>query len=97
MSGFISALIKQRRDAKKAGPDTSGRLKEIVDIIRKYDYDDGITPEVLVGIIEDLGPTFVKIGQIASQQSEYIPPEYCDALARLRSEVAPMDLETVCS
>ena len=96
MSGFISALIKQRRDAKKAGPDTSGRLKEIVDIIRKYDYDDGITPEVLVGIIEDLGPTFVKIGQIASQQSEYIPPEYCDALAKLRSEVAPMDLETVC-
>ena len=95
MSGFISALIKQRRDAKKAGPDTSGRLKEIIDIIRKYDYDDGITPEVLVGIIEDLGPTFVKIGQIASQQSEYIPPEYCDALAKLRSEVAPMDLETV--
>ena len=51
MSGFISALIKQRRDAKKAGPDTSGRLKEIIDIIRKYDYDDGITPEIVVGSI----------------------------------------------
>ncbi|MBR3314681.1 MAG: AarF/ABC1/UbiB kinase family protein [Atopobiaceae bacterium] len=95
MSGFISALIKQRRDAKKAGPDTSGRLKEIIDILRKYDYDDGITPEIVVGIIQDLGPTFVKIGQIASQQSEHIPPEYCDALAQLRSSVAPMDLETV--
>ena len=47
MSGFITALIKQRRDAKKAGPDTSGRLKEIIGIIRKYDYDDGITPEML--------------------------------------------------
>ena len=33
MAGFITALIKQRRDAKKAGPDTSGRLKEIIDII----------------------------------------------------------------
>ena len=54
MSGFISALIKQRRDAKKAGPDTSGRLKEIIDIVRKYNYDDGITPEIVVGII-DLG------------------------------------------
>ena len=95
MSGFISALIKQRKDAKKAGPDTSGRLKEIIDIIRKYNYDDGITPEIIVGIIQDLGPTFVKIGQIASQQSEYIPPDYCDALAKLRSSVAPMDLETV--
>ena len=95
MSGFITALIKQRRDAKKAGPDTSGRLKEIIDIIRKYDYDDGITPEIVVGIIQDLGPTAVKIGQIASQQSEYIPPDYCDALSKLRSSVAPMDLDTV--
>ena len=95
MSGFISALIKQRRDAKKAGPDTSGRLKEIIDIIRKYNYDDGITPEIVVGIIQDLGPTFVKIGQIASQQAEYIPAEYADALSKLRSSVAPMDNDTV--
>ena len=95
MSGFVTALIKQRIDAKKAGPDTSGRLKEIVDIIRKYDYDDGFTPEIIVGIIQDLGPTFVKIGQIASQQPEYIPPEYCDALSKLRSSVAPMDVDTV--
>ena len=97
MSGFISALIKQRKDAKKASPDTRGRFNEIVGIIRKYDYSDGITPEVVVNIIQDLGPTFVKIGQIASQQSEYIPPEYCDALSKLRSKVAPMDLETVYS
>ena len=95
MAGFISALIKQRRDAKKACPDTSGRLKEIIDILRKYDYDDGINPEIVVGIIQDLGPTFVTIGQIASQQSEHIPPDYCDALAKLRSSVAPMDPETV--
>ncbi len=97
MAGFISALIKQRKDAKNSSPDTNGRLKEIIGIIRKYDYDDGITPEIVVGIIQDLGPTFVKIGQIASQQSEHIPPEYCDALAQLRSSVAPMDLETVYS
>ena len=95
MSGFISALIKQRKDAKKAEPDTSGRLKEILAILRKYDYDDGITPEIVVNILQDLGPTFVKIGQIASQQAAYIPPDYCDALIKLRSKVAPMDLETV--
>lgn len=39
MSGFISALIKQRKDAKKAEPDTNGRLKEIISIIRKQNYD----------------------------------------------------------
>lgn len=95
MSGFISALIKERKAAKKAAPDTMGRFNEIIGIIRKHDYDDGITPEIVVTIIQDLGPTFVKIGQIASQQSEYIPPAYCDALAKLRSSVAPMDIETV--
>jgi len=95
MSGFISALIKQRRDAKKAEPDTSGRLKEILAVLNKYDYDEGITPEIVANILQDLGPTFVKIGQIASQQAEYIPADYCDALVRLRSNVAPMDIETV--
>ncbi len=95
MSGFISALIKQRKDAKKAEPDTNGRLKEIIGIIRKYNYDDGITPQIVVSLLEDMGPTFVKIGQIASQQAAYLPAEYCDALAKLRSKVAPMDIETV--
>ena len=95
MPGFISALIKQRKDAKKAEPDTNGRLKEIIDIIRKYNFDDGITPEAITNILEELGPTFVKIGQIASQQAEYIPPAYCDALTKLRSKVAPMDIQTV--
>lgn len=72
MAGFISALIKQRRDAKKAGPDTGGRLKEIVDIIRKYDYDDGITPEIVVGIIQDLGPTFGMMGLLSQQQRQIL-------------------------
>ena len=95
MSNFITALLKQRKDAKKAEPDTNGRLKEIIAVLRKYNYDDGITPEIVVNILQDLGPTFVKIGQIASQQGEYIPREYSDALAKLRSKVAPMDTETV--
>lgn len=51
MSGFISALIKQRKDAKKAEPDTNGRLKEIIGILRKQNFDDGITPEVIVSLL----------------------------------------------
>lgn len=95
MSNFITALLKQRKDAKKAEPDTNGRLKEILGILKKYNYDDGITPEITVSILQDLGPTFVKIGQIASQQTAYLPKEYIDALSSLRSKVAPMDIQTV--
>lgn len=95
VSNFVTALIKQRRDAKKAEPDTNGRLKEIIAILKKFNYDRGITPEITVRILQDLGPTYVKIGQIASQQTDYLPREYCDALASLRSKVAPMDIATV--
>ena len=95
MPGFISALIKQRKDAKEAKPDTNGRLKEIISIIRNYDYSNGITPEIVANILQDLGPTFVKIGQIASQQAEYIPDDYCAALSKLRSRVKPMTIDEV--
>ncbi len=40
------------------------RLREIVDVVRKHDILHGITPEKLCAIIEDLGPTFIKLGQI---------------------------------
>ena len=95
MSNFITALIKMRRDARKAGPDTSGRFKEILAILNKYNYDNGITPDIVANILQDLGPTFVKIGQIASQQGDYIPKEYVNALMKLRSKVQPMDFDTV--
>lgn len=95
MSNFITALMKQRKAAKKAEPNVNGRLKEVLAVLRKYNYDDGITPEIVVNILTDLGPTFVKIGQIASQQAEYLPRDYCEALAKLRSKVAPMDFATV--
>ena len=34
MAGFISALVKQRNDAKKAEPSKNERLKEIIGVIR---------------------------------------------------------------
>ena len=95
MSNFVSALMKQRKEAKKAEPKSNGRLKEIIAVLNKYNYDDGITPDIIVNILQDLGPTFVKLGQIASQQTEYMPAEYSEALAKLRSKVAPMDMATV--
>ncbi len=91
----IHLCSDQAKEGSKAEPDTSGRLREIIAVLKKYDYDDGITPEITVSILQDLGPTFVKLGQIASQQAAYLPPAYCDALAKLRSRVAPMDIETV--
>ncbi|MBR3316697.1 MAG: AarF/ABC1/UbiB kinase family protein [Atopobiaceae bacterium] len=71
------------------------RMAEIVRIMRNHKVIEGLSPEKVVAILEDLGPTFVKLGQIASTHTDILPEEYCEALACLRSSVAPMDIETV--
>lgn len=94
MAGFIQALRNARKSTEDK-IDYSERGKEILAILKKYDYSEGLTPQMTVDILQDLGPTFVKLGQIASTHTDMLPVEYCDALAQLRSNVAPMDAETV--
>lgn len=64
-------------------------------ILAKYDIVKGITPVKLRLIIEDLGPTFVKLGQVLSMRQDILPAEYCHELTKLRTEVRPMDFEEV--
>ena len=94
MAGFVQALRNARKKTRDK-VDYSARGKEIIAILKNYDYSEGLTPEMTVDILQDLGPTFVKLGQIASTHTDMIPVEYCDALAQLRSSVAPMSAETV--
>ncbi len=94
MAGFVPALRSARAKTKDK-VDYSARGKEIIGILKNYDFSDGLTPEMTVSILQDLGPTFVKLGQIASTHTDMIPVEYCDALASLRSSVAPMEAKTV--
>ena len=52
---------------------------------------DGLTPESFRHLLEELGPTFVKAGQILSMRSEILPQSFCEELAKLRTNVEPMD------
>jgi ubiquinone biosynthesis protein len=46
-------------------------------------------------VLEELGPTFVKFGQILSTRREMIPPEMFAELARLQDKVAQLPFEEV--
>lgn len=77
-----------------------GRLKrmhEIFSVVRKYDIMHGMTPVTLRRMLEELGPTFVKAGQILSMRSEILPEPFCQELSKLQANVIPMDRETVLS
>ena len=75
---------------KSNGSDSRVRLGEIISVLRKHDIIKGVTPGKLRMILEDLGPTYVKIGQIMSMRSDMLPEEYCDELRKLRAEVNPL-------
>ena len=45
--------------------------------------------------LEELGPTFVKLGQILSTRSDLLPPDYLDELILLQDEVAPAPWEDI--
>ena len=78
--------------------DQKSRLREITAVLHRYQITRGVTPEKLRLILEDLGPTYVKLGQIMSLHSDILPKAYCDELMKLTSDARPMpfsEVETV--
>lgn len=69
------------------------RLKEIYSILQKHHFLRGFSPEEFRAMLEDLGPSFVKIGQTLSTRSEILPKAYCDELAKLQMECDPLPFD----
>jgi ubiquinone biosynthesis protein len=86
-------VAEKKQDKSKM--DNRSRLAEMRSVLAKYRVTRGITPEKLRGILEELGPTYIKLGQIMSLHSDILPARYCEALMDLNSNVTPMPFETV--
>jgi predicted unusual protein kinase regulating ubiquinone biosynthesis (AarF/ABC1/UbiB family) len=52
-------------------------------------------PEQLARDLEELGPTFIKLGQLLSTRPDFLPQPYLDALSRLQDNVKPFSFEEV--
>jgi ubiquinone biosynthesis protein len=52
-------------------------------------------PERLRMVFEELGPTFIKLGQLLSTRPDLIPADFLDELAKLQDDIPPFSLEEV--
>ena len=64
--------------SKEESREYRARLKEMTGILHRHEISKGISPEKLRRILEDLGPTFIKLGQIMSMHSDILPKRSCD-------------------
>jgi len=53
------------------------------------------TPEELVEDLKEMGPTYIKLGQLLSTRPDLLPDEYLNALANLQDNVSPVPYEEV--
>ncbi|HEY9873568.1 MAG TPA: AarF/ABC1/UbiB kinase family protein [Candidatus Obscuribacterales bacterium] len=52
-------------------------------------------PKVLSNILVDLGPVYIKLGQLLSTRPDLLPPRYIEALTTLQAEVPSVPWEAV--
>ncbi len=64
-------------------------------IYGQKEHADLTAPQKVCILLQDLGPTYVKIGQMASSRPELLPKEYTDELAKLQSTVRPFPYDQV--
>jgi ubiquinone biosynthesis protein len=62
--------------------------------------EDGQTPvppeaSQLADDLERLGPTYIKLGQLLSTRSDFLPPAYMEALQRLQDKIEPFPFSEV--
>ncbi|WP_246637568.1 ABC1 kinase family protein [Crassaminicella profunda] len=72
------------------------RIKEIISVFVKHGIKKGImNPENARAALEELGPTFVKIGQILSTRPDILPDEYIAEFEKLQDGVKPEKYEDI--
>src|SRR5256885_14527632 len=64
------------------------RARAVLTLGRRLDKPRG---QRLREALEELGPIFVKFGQVLSTRSDLMPPDVAEELARLQDRVPPFD------
>lgn len=53
------------------------------------------TPERAVAALQELGPTFIKLGQVLSTRPDVVPLSYAEAFSQLQDQVGPLPFDGI--
>lgn len=79
----LGHLLEQRRSRRKAASDRSD-TPSVPDLALRFRR-----------VLEELGPTFVKFGQVLASRGDLLPAGFAEALRGLQDDVTPMTTEQV--
>lgn len=94
-------------DKPHAKPYLLARTRELVAIARRYGLGDALSggledaaarrafAQRLRAALDEMGPTFAKIGQALSTRPDLLPSEFIEELATLQDHVSPLTQEQV--
>lgn len=74
---------------------SSVRLRQMLSVLRKYNAVRGMNPVRMRLILEALGPTFVKLGQLISMRPDFLPAEYVYELSKLQTRANPLPFAVI--
>ena len=81
----IARLLVRNRSSLRLVGEEAAASPDDPDLVREG--------ERLASDLEDMGPTFVKLGQLLSTRADLLPPSHLASLSRLQDDVSPFPAE----
>jgi len=92
---ILTSLVRYGYQDVVAALHLEGIVRPIERVARGHDVPPQDRPRRLRLVCEDLGPTFVKLGQLLSTRPDLLPESYTNELAALRSDVRSFSFDQV--
>ena len=77
----------------------AGALERAGRLVHSHAVEEGLlqleVPERVRAALQDLGPTFVKLGQVMATRVDLLPPRWIDELSELQNAVPALDFEAI--